>query len=87
MNEFDLMRTAKCPNKCGDLTVLKKPINTFQVLPMELIDIIIEYQEHNPDEAKELEQIITQTNIVSLCMECGFILQSTGSPSSGESKT
>lgn len=82
MDAYDEMRKGLCPNKCGELNFIGKPISTFQVLPSELIDIIIEYQERNPIEAEYLEQIITNTHIIAICAKCGFCLQTTGDPSS-----
>ena len=87
MSSSDLMRKGLCPNECGPLTIIKKPPNTIQILPMELFEILIEYQERNPQEAAELEQIMNETFLVGICPECGFCLQTTGAPTSDEKQT
>lgn len=66
MNYFDKVKKGQCPNDCGDLTILKKPISKLYLIPEDLCDL------------GELEGAETPEDmfgyIVAVCSECGYIL-------------
>lgn len=54
-----------CPNKCGKLTILMKPISILYVTPVELLEEF--YEGH--DTPEDLFGYI-----IAVCDKCGFFL-------------
>lgn len=61
----------KCPNECGPMTILKKPMAILFLLPEDVCEL------------SHLEGTETPENmfgyVIGVCQECGFVL--TTSPS------
>ena len=66
MSSFDKINKGECPNDCGPLTVLKKPISKLLLISEDLCDL------------GGLEGIETPMDmfghILGVCPECGFIV-------------
>lgn len=66
MNSFEKIRNGNCPNDCGPLTILKKPIAKLYLIPEDLCDL------------GKLEGTETPEDmfgyITAICSECGFLL-------------
>ena len=63
-----------CPNKCGDLVMLDERPNMFHLMPPEIIEIFIMYQDSHPEEAAEVEEELTHSFLAGVCKTCGFVL-------------
>lgn len=63
-----------CPNKCGDLVMLDQRPNMFCVLPPSIIEIFIEFQDRDPEQAAEIEEELNHSFLSGVCKTCGFIL-------------
>jgi hypothetical protein len=65
MSSLDLIPKGLCPNKCGDLTILKKPVAILYLLSEDLLSL------------GDLEGTETPESmfgyIKALCPECGFV--------------
>ena len=73
MGNFDKILKGLCPNDCGELTKIKKPIPIWQLLPMEALEGVGEYLTEQAYEEFE------NTSLTFLCSECGFALTSLNS--------
>lgn len=66
MSDFDLIEKGLCPNGCGSLTILKKPISKLLLIPEDLCDL------------GQLEGTETPMDmfgyVTAVCSECGFVL-------------
>ena len=64
MSSFEKMRNGLCPNDCGPLTILKRPIPKLHLVPEDLCD---------PLEGVETPEDMFGY-ITAICPECSFIL-------------
>lgn len=70
---FEKIQKGQCPNGCGDLIILKKPISKLLLIPEDLCDL---GRLEGADTPMDMFGYIT-----AICPECSFIL---GTPSTYE---
>lgn len=59
----------KCPNKCGPLNILKKPMAILYLLPEDVLDMCDLEGTHTPENMFG--------HLLGVCGECGFTLLTT----------